>query len=103
MDGTPIYDIKPYLPYVDSHAEARGGFTERRSWQRLSVEMAADVAALFAAEDLNVLKETLSLDPRPHYHDDAEREYGMSFMGYDIRFKVSEGVLTVLRAVSLSV
>ena len=103
MDGTPIYDIKPYLPYVDSHSEARGGFTERRSWQRLSVEMAADVAALFAKEDLNVLKETLSLDPRPHYHDDAEREYGMPFMGYDIRFKVSEGVLTVLRAVSLSV
>jgi len=87
MDGTPIYDIKPYLPYVDSHAEARGGFTDHHEWKRLDVVFSEEVKALFSPEDLEILRETLSLDPRPHYHDD-EREYGMSFMGKEIRFKV---------------
>ena len=96
MDGTPIYDIKPYLPYVDSHAEARGGFTDRHSWQRLEVEMDSQFAALFSEADLQVLKDVLSLDPRPHYHDDDQREYGMPFMGYDVRFRVADGILHVL-------
>lgn len=95
MDGTPIYDIKPYLPYVDSHPDARGGFTDQRQWQRLEVVMPAEMANDFTAANLAVLRETLSLDPRPHYHDDATRQYGMPFMGYDIRFHVSNGVLTV--------
>ncbi len=95
MDGTPIYDIKPYLPYVDSHPEARGGFTDQRQWQRLEVVMPAEMANDFTAADLDVLRQTLALDPRPHYHDDATRQYGMPFMGYDIRFHVSNGVLTV--------
>ena len=94
MDGTPIYDIKPYLSYVDSHPEARGGFTDQRQWQRLEVVMPAEMANDFTAADLDVLRQTLALDPRPHYHDDA-RQYGMPFMGYDIRFHVSNGVLTV--------
>ena len=96
MDGTPIYDVKPYLPYVDSHAEARGGFTDQHAWQRLKVEINEENAALFDAADLQVLKDLLSLDPRPHYHHDDQREYGMPFKGFDVRFKVSEGTLFVL-------
>lgn len=95
MDGTPIYDIKPYLSYVDSHPDARGGFTDQRQWQRLEVVMPAEMANDFTAADLDVLRQTLALDPRPHYHDDDARQYGMPFMGYDIRFHVSNGVLTV--------
>ena len=96
MDGTPIYDVKPYLPYVDSHAEARGGFTDQHSWQRLEVEMDSRYVAMFSDVDLQVLKEVLSLDPRPHYHSDEQREYGMPFMGYDVRFRVADGILYVL-------
>jgi tRNA-Thr(GGU) m(6)t(6)A37 methyltransferase TsaA len=95
MDGTPIYDIKPYLSYVDSHPEARGGFTDDHEWQRLQVEISEEHAAWFEAADLQVLKQVLSLDPRPHYHHDDQREYGMPFKGFDIRFRVSEGVLYV--------
>ena len=96
MDGTPIYDIKPYLPYVDSHAEARGGFTERREWQRLEVDLPDELCRKLSDPDVQALREALSLDPRPHYHDDASREYGMPFMGYDIRFRVNGNRLTVL-------
>ena len=96
MDGTPIYDIKPYLAYVDSHPDARGGFTDHHEWQRLQVEISDEHAALFDAADLQVLKELLSLDPRPHYHDDATREYGMPFKDKDIRFRVENSVLYVL-------
>lgn len=95
MDGTPIYDIKPYLPYVDSHPDARGGFTDDHTWQYLQVEISDEHAALFDAAELSVLKKVLSLDPRPHYHDDATREYGMPFKGCDVRFRVDNGVLYV--------
>ena len=95
MDGTPIYDIKPYLPYVDSHPEARGGFTDHHEWQRLQVEIGDKDAALFDDKDLQVLKELLALDPRPHYHEDATREYGMPYKGRDVRFRVDNGVLYV--------
>ncbi len=87
MDGTPIYDIKPYLSYVDSHAEARGGFTDQHEWKRLKVVLSEEVQKQFTAEELDVLRETLALDPRPHYHND-DREYGMLFMGKEIRFCV---------------
>ena len=96
MDGTPIYDIKPYLPYVDSHPEARGGFTDDHQWQRLQVDISNEYEALFDANDLQVLKEVLSLDPRPHYHDDATREYGMPFKKWDVRFRVEDDTLHVL-------
>ena len=95
MDGTPIYDIKPYLPYVDSHAEARGGFTDRHTWQRLEVSLPDSLQHNFSETDLGVLRELLALDPRPHYHDNDQREYGMPFMGYDVRFRVADGVLHV--------
>ena len=96
MDGTPIYDIKPYLPYVDSHAEARGGFTDDKQWQQLQVELPSVLPASFSEADIRSLKAALALDPRPHYHDDAQREYVMPFRDYEVHFVVSDAVLRVL-------
>ena len=95
MDGTPIYDIKPYLPYVDSHPEARGGFTDQHQWQRLQVVMSDELASRLSPEDAKTLTEVLALDPRPHYHDDEKRVYGMPFMGWEVRFRVVNGQLLV--------
>ena len=95
MDGTPIYDIKPYLPYADSHPEARGGFTDNHQWQQLEVVMPEELHQLFQSADLEVLRQTLALDPRPHYQQDASRQYGMPFMGYDIRFHVVDRTLFI--------
>ena len=95
MDGTPIYDIKPYLPYADSHPEARGGFTDNHQWQQLEVVMPEELHQLFQSADLEVLRQTLALDPRPHYQQDASRQYGMPFMGYDIRFHVVDRALFI--------
>ena len=95
MDGTPIYDIKPYLPYADSHPEARGGFTDNHQWQQLEVVMPEELHQLFQSADLVVLRQTLALDPRPHYQQDASRQYGMPFMGYDIRFHVVDRTLFI--------
>ena len=95
MDGTPIYDIKPYLPYADSHPEARGGFTDQHSWHELQVELPDELNGILLPADVQVLKKLLALDPRPHYHTDEEKVYGMPFKGYDIRFRVADGVLRV--------
>lgn len=95
MDGTPIYDIKPYLSYADSHPEARGGFTDNHQWQQLEVVMPEELRQLFPIADLEVLRQTLALDPRPHYQQDASRQYGMPFMGYDIRFHVVDCTLFI--------
>lgn len=99
MDGTPIYDVKPYLSYVDSHPEARGGFTDQRPWQHLQVEVPESVTSCYDEEQWKVIKEALALDPRPHYHDDAERVYAMPFAGKEICFTVADGVLTVVKVV----
>ena len=101
MDGTPIYDIKPYLPYVDSHPEARGGFTDSHRWQQLQVEIPDELRALFAPEDATALEHALALDPRPHYHDDQTRLYGMPFKGFDIFFSVTDGVLHITKWVKI--
>lgn len=101
-DGTPIYDIKPYLAYSDSHPDARGGFVDSNKWQTLDVVIPKNVFALFGDDDLKALRRILELDPRPQYHKDPERVYGVSFGGYDVRFKVScEGVLEVVGIVEL--
>jgi hypothetical protein len=81
---------------VDSHPKARGGFTDDHTWQRLQVEIGSEQAAQLDAQDLLVLKELLALDPRPHYHQDGTREYGMPFKGFDVRFRVENAVLYVL-------
>lgn len=95
MDGTPVYDIKPYLAYVDSHAGARGGFTDNHQWQQLEVVVPEELCRQLPAADLEVLRQTLALDPRPHYQEDARRQYGMPFMGYDVRFHVVDRTLFV--------
>lgn len=101
MDGTPIYDIKPYLPYVDSHAEARGGFTDEKQWKQLEVELPNVLPASLSEADIKSLEAVLALNPRPQYHADDDREYAMPFMGYDVRFRVTGNVVRVLDFVSL--
>ncbi len=96
MDGTPIYDIKPYVVYADSHPEAKSGFVDHTAWKKLMVEIPEHLAKLFSAEDLETLRQTLSLDPRPSYHDDSQRIYGMPFGDYDVRFRVEEDTVTVV-------
>lgn len=96
MEGTPIYDIKPYLPYADAHPDARGGFTDQSRWQQLSVVFAPEVTIPFSESELKALRETLSLDPRPHYHHDVTRIYGLPFGLYDVRFRVKDNELTVV-------
>lgn len=93
-DGTPVYDIKPYVPYADSHPDARGGFTDSVAWKPL--EVVIDPQLLSADIDIQALREILSLDPRPHYQDDPQRIYGLSFAGRNVRFRVSGGTLTVV-------
>ncbi len=96
MDGTPIYDIKPYLPYADSHPQARGGFTDSTVWQPLRVVFPDKWRACFSDEDAAALTDVLALDPRPHYHDSPERIYGMAFCGRDVRFRVALGCVEVV-------
>jgi tRNA-Thr(GGU) m(6)t(6)A37 methyltransferase TsaA len=95
MDGTPIYDIKPYVTYADSHPEARSGFVDERQWQPLKVEIPTSVAAMFTTEELQALRGVLSQDPRPQFHDDPQRIYGMPFAGHDVHFRVADGTLFV--------
>lgn len=96
MDGTPIFDIKPYVAYTDCHVGARSGFVDSVPVVRLKVEIPADIAAMFNEQQIVVLKETLALDPRPHYQDNPDRIYGMPFAGHDVHFKVVDGVLYVV-------
>lgn len=96
MDGTPIYDIKPYVAYADAHPEARSGFVDNTEWQPLQVELPDDLAAKVPADHIESLKATLAQDPRPRYHDDPTRIYGMPFLNLDVRFKVADNVLTVV-------
>ncbi len=96
MDGTPIYDIKPYISYADSHPEAVCGYVDALEERILKVVMPSELSEKI--KDRNIIPsliETLRLDPRPSYHDDPERVYGLSFAGYNVRFKVVGGILTV--------
>ena len=96
MDGTPIFDIKPYLAYADSHPDAKGGFIEGLTDR--SVEVACDETHLapLPAETRKSLLAVLAHDPRPTYQNDPDRVYGMEFGGYNVRFTVADGVLTVV-------
>lgn len=97
MDGTPIYDMKPYIRYADSQPDAVCGYVDGLSECRLNVRMSPEMVSCIADDDvLAALVETLSLDPRPSYHDDPSRVYGLSFAGYNVRFTVDENVLTVV-------
>lgn len=96
MDGTPIYDIKPYIKYADSRPEAVCGYVDRLEERSLKVVFPSELADRVADKSvIPPLMETLRLDPRPSYHDDPERIYGLSFSGYNVKFKVSGLVLNV--------
>ena len=96
MDGTPIYDVKPYVAYADAHPEARSGFVDRHDWQPLRVEMPIDVEAQLGADLSAALREVLAQDPRPRYHDDPHRVYGMPFAGRDVKFRVADATVYVV-------
>lgn len=95
MDGTPVYDIKPYLPFTDSHPEAAGSFTTNALSHRLTVHCDEELLRKIPPEKREALLDTLSLDPRPAYHHDPARVYGMSFDRYTIRFTVEDTALYI--------
>lgn len=95
MDKTPIYDIKPYLPYVDSHPDAKGGFTDRTKEYSVQVEIPKELLMKIEPEKQEALKAVLANDPRPSYQNDPERIYGMGFAGHEIKFTVRDQILTV--------
>ena len=102
MDGTPIFDIKPYIPYADSHPEATGGFTDGMVIDYLEIDFPEAWLALIPKDKREALFEVLRQDPRPGYrHGDSERRYGVAFAGFDVRFTVSDGVLHVYKVVPL--
>lgn len=94
VDGTPIYDIKPYLPYADAHPEATSGFSTDPELGVLEVECAPELLAV-VGEDATALLEVLARDPRPAYHQDRERVYEMDFAHWEVRFRVTGEKLTV--------
>ncbi len=93
--GSPIYDIKPYLPYVDIHLDATDGFTAVTKDYRLSVDFPEELLIKIPESKRETLIEALSNDPRPGYHDDEERVYGLVYGEFDVRFRVKGDVLTV--------
>lgn len=99
MDGTPIFDIKPYVAYADCHEGVRSGFVDSHPMQRLTVVVPPEMEAALGADATAVLRQVLALDPRPHYQNDANKTYGMPFEGRDVRFTVQGNVLTVVEIV----
>lgn len=97
MDGTPIFDIKPYLPYVDSHPEAKGGFAQPLTSYELEVDFPEELLERVAKDKREALTAILKQDPRPAYQKDPDRIYGFPFAGQEIKFTVDDerGVLTV--------
>lgn len=95
MDGTPIYDIKPYLPHTDCHPDALGGFADQFVDYALDVVFPEEWLAMIPEDKREALCGILAQDPRPSYIDDPERVYGFNFLDMDVRFRVRDGVLTV--------
>ena len=102
MDGTPIFDVKPYVPYADSHPDAVGGFTDTAGDFLLEVDFPAALLALLPAEKRHAAVEVLSHDPRPSYQRKPGRVYGLTFAGFDIRFTVEEKLLTVVDVLKIT-
>ena len=98
MDGTPIFDIKPYLPFTDSHPEATGGFAQEQNEaiEPLLVQLPESLEQSLSIEKLNALKGVLAADPRPHYQNDPDRIYAMEFADMEIKFRVIGHTLIVL-------
>ena len=97
MDGTPIYDVKPYLPYADAHPEALGGFAPSPK-ETIEVKSPPELLQKLPEGRREALLGVLAQDPRPQYQNDPERVYGMSFGGWDVKFRVKDGVLTITAA-----
>lgn len=95
VNGTPIYDIKPYLPYADCKADATGGFTDQTEKRRVEVEIPAELSEKMDEAGLRALKAVLREDPRPAYQEDPERVYAFEFAGKHIEFRVENGLLRV--------
>ena len=95
VDGTPIYDIKPYIPYADSHPDACGGFAQQAPEKVLSVVITDSLRQKLPDTMQATLQETISLDPRPHYQDDPQRIYSMSFDRWEVKFRVADGVAVI--------
>lgn len=95
MNGTPVFDIKPYLPYVESHPGAAGGFADQIERSRLAVEFPRELLEKIPREQRTALTEVLENDPRPGYQEDPHRIYGLSYGNRNIKFRVKEKVLTV--------
>ena len=98
MDNTPIFDIKPYLPFTDSHPDARGGFTEEvlQTEKKLEITNSEVLHGMIPNDKVEVLIEVLKYDPRPQYHSDKDRIYGIDFCGKDINFRVEGNQLTII-------
>ena len=99
MDGTPIFDIKPYIPYSDCHPEASGGFTDHAGEFLLNVNFPEELLSRLPENKRDAAIGVLSHDPRPSYQRNPDRIYGLNFAGFDIRFQVKESVLTVLEVI----
>lgn len=95
MDGTPIYDIKPYITFTDSHPSALSGFVDEQRWTTLRVVIPDGLRPLFTDAEAEALTAVLAQDPRPQYHDEPNRVYGMPFAGRDVRFRVDGDTLIV--------
>lgn len=95
VDGTPIFDVKPYLPSADCQPSATGGFTDGTPWSPLEVRVPEDLLETVPLASREALLAVLAADPRPHYHHSPERVYGMSFAGLQVRFTVDGSLLTV--------
>ena len=102
MDGTPIYDIKPYIAYADCHPEAAEGFAGKVKEKELQVEFPEELLAQYPEEKRAAILGVLAQDPRPAYDTDETRVYGVEFAGYDVRFTVKEEVLKVKELVKLN-
>ncbi len=95
MDGTPIYDIKPYLSFTDSHPDAKNGFAGEKLDYSLKVEFPDDLLSVIPAAKREALIESLSQDPRPAYLTEPDMPFGFEYAGFDVRFKVKDGILRV--------
>lgn len=96
LDGTPIYDIKPYLPFADCIINAVGGYADEKAEYRLQVDFPQTLLDKLPKTKQNALLECLADDPRPSYQEEEDRVYGMSFAGFEIKFTVKEKTLTVV-------
>ncbi len=95
VDGTPVLDVKPYIPFVESIPDARGGFAEAPP-QQLEVEFPSSLLEELGDSEIQLIRETLAVDPRPAYHDDAERVYGCKLSGRNVQWRVVDGRIIVM-------